>query len=469
MAADIYTKGFSDKGKWTAVCWLINVVDPKVLKGMIQYNKEVKERLDAEDAEKAAVKAEDDKKTPKEKATAKAKSKAVAKAKSANDAKTNQRVVSNPKELPPVIVDVSVPAIGSTCPHDDVRWRGVIEICAREDSVLGQETPDQEGCEVTRITVAVDFTKPDGVNLACESIRGPNDVVWTSLPCTGGCPWQYVNAGKSPELARRIEGYWALFGVMWRNLLKVFAVASEKGATLCIEWPKYCRYWYVDKVKRALAKYGLVMYRYDGCQYGITSIVPKTLGQPIKKPGIIATTSPIIGKAFSRRCQGKCNHAPCEGRDTPHTEGYSVEFASVFHKAWREHCITYNYPTTNALTTTSLPDSSTCGSKPAVVITLPAYCCRVVPSPEPLTERWQSSHSSGGGERLESRVVMPGPFGPSNAGGAAATVPEPDTGPVDMDIDTDVAPDIDMGADGVGDNGVADATVEDDYPQTEDD
>jgi hypothetical protein len=85
MAADIYTKGFSDKGKWTAVCWLINVVDPKVLKGMIQYNKEVKERLDAEDAVKTSAKAEEAKKTPKEKATAKAKSKAVAKAKSATD------------------------------------------------------------------------------------------------------------------------------------------------------------------------------------------------------------------------------------------------------------------------------------------------------------------------------------------------------------------------------------------------
>ena len=100
MAADIYTKGFSDKGKWTAVCWLINVVDPKVLKGMIQDNKEVKDRCDAEESEKAAVKAEEAKKTPKEKATAKAKSKAVAKAKSAIDVKTNQRVVSAPKQPP---------------------------------------------------------------------------------------------------------------------------------------------------------------------------------------------------------------------------------------------------------------------------------------------------------------------------------------------------------------------------------
>ena len=32
MAADIYTKGFTDKAKWEQVCGLINVIDPKFLK-----------------------------------------------------------------------------------------------------------------------------------------------------------------------------------------------------------------------------------------------------------------------------------------------------------------------------------------------------------------------------------------------------------------------------------------------------
>ena len=55
MAADIYTKGFSDKGKWEAVCWLINVVDPKKLIGMIQYDEELRVRLEAEAVEKELV------------------------------------------------------------------------------------------------------------------------------------------------------------------------------------------------------------------------------------------------------------------------------------------------------------------------------------------------------------------------------------------------------------------------------
>ncbi len=32
MAADIYTKGFTDKAKWEQVCGLINVIDPKFLR-----------------------------------------------------------------------------------------------------------------------------------------------------------------------------------------------------------------------------------------------------------------------------------------------------------------------------------------------------------------------------------------------------------------------------------------------------
>ena len=56
MAADIYTKSFTDKAKWQAVCWLINVVDPKLLSTMIRYNADTKIKLEAEDVAKAAAK-----------------------------------------------------------------------------------------------------------------------------------------------------------------------------------------------------------------------------------------------------------------------------------------------------------------------------------------------------------------------------------------------------------------------------
>ena len=36
MAADIYTKAFTDAGKWEAAQWLINIVDPARVQGLLK-------------------------------------------------------------------------------------------------------------------------------------------------------------------------------------------------------------------------------------------------------------------------------------------------------------------------------------------------------------------------------------------------------------------------------------------------
>ena len=46
MAADIFTKAFSDKAKWLAVCDLINHVDPARLKGILAENCITKEQIE---------------------------------------------------------------------------------------------------------------------------------------------------------------------------------------------------------------------------------------------------------------------------------------------------------------------------------------------------------------------------------------------------------------------------------------
>jgi hypothetical protein len=223
-------------------------------------------------------------------------------------------------------------------PNDDEINRDLIEICTSGDSVLGQITRHSKGCRVTRITQEIDFLSTAGLELSCKFITGPRCVVWFSLPCVGGCPWQFVNIQKGPNAERRIRGYWALFTRMWRNAICVIATAHAVGATIAIEWPRACRYWYQGKVLRILEKYGLEFYDFDGCMYDIRSQQPKSLGEPIRKPWRIATNSRDIGDAFSRKCSGHTSHAPCEGRDTRHTESYSPLFASIFHQAFRKLC-----------------------------------------------------------------------------------------------------------------------------------
>ena len=125
---------------------------------------------------------------------------------------------------------------------------------------------------------------------------------------------------------------------MFRNALQVMAVAQSVGAVIVIEWPRACRYWHNDRVKRAMRKFELELYDFDGCMYGVTSILPKILGTPIKKPWRIATNCPIIGNAFSVKCDGSHSHTLCEGGDTKQTENYTRRLADRFHRAFKESC-----------------------------------------------------------------------------------------------------------------------------------
>ncbi len=211
-------------------------------------------------------------------------------------------------------------------------------MCCGPNSYLCQPTRYIKGCEFTRITRDVDFTSAAGVKKVCDAILGSRSAVWFSIPCIGGCPWQIVNINHGPEAVRRIRGYWALFGTMFKNALQVMAVAQSIGATIVIEWPRACRYWHLDKVERAIEKFDLQIYDFDGCMYGIKSILPKSQGTPIRKPWRIATNCPIIGAAFSTKCDGSHLHTPCEGGHTRQTENYSRRSADSFHRAFRSRC-----------------------------------------------------------------------------------------------------------------------------------
>ena len=95
-------------------------------------------------------------------------------------------------------------AIGSmsaieTAPYESEGYdRGLAEVCISPESRVGRATSSSEGCNKLRITRQEDITKQSGVDFACNAIYGPYDVVFMSLPCVGGCPWNYVNATKGP-------------------------------------------------------------------------------------------------------------------------------------------------------------------------------------------------------------------------------------------------------------------------------
>ena len=70
--------------------------------------------------------------------------------------------------------------------------RRVIEICCGKNSALGQKTRYSENCEVVRITIEDDFTTEKGFRKAADKIDSKT-VIFISLPCTWGCPFNEIN------------------------------------------------------------------------------------------------------------------------------------------------------------------------------------------------------------------------------------------------------------------------------------
>ena len=126
--------------------------------------------------------------------------------------------------------------------------------CAFPDSYFEREFKAR-GWEVVVITEEDDLTSTEGLKKALRHIEGPDDVVWHSQPCVGGCPWQRINAKKSPETRDKIKGHWKLFEKLWKSFMIIASHAKKVGAQVYQEWPRGCAYWKDPKVENFLQKH----------------------------------------------------------------------------------------------------------------------------------------------------------------------------------------------------------------------
>ena len=77
--------------------------------------------------------------------------------------------------------------------------RRLIELCCGESSLLGQKcTSCSKGCGCIRLTQKIDMTSDAGLAFALCQITHAQTLLWCSIPCTGGCPWNRINVQKIP-------------------------------------------------------------------------------------------------------------------------------------------------------------------------------------------------------------------------------------------------------------------------------
>ena len=187
---------------------------------------------------------------------------------------------------------------------------------------------EAKNCTVHRIRIKHDVTTKSGqehVMSLIEQNKGKNLLLFASMPCTGGSPWQNLNI-KIKGVAAKVRAHWKVFRKIW----SFFVIASEavlaSGGNVAIEWPRQCRYWQWDNVLAFLKKHKFESSFFDGCMYNLRSTVNSML---IKKPWRIDSTIP---KEFFPNlvCDKTHDHTPFAGKDTKMAECYTDDIVSMF-------------------------------------------------------------------------------------------------------------------------------------------
>ncbi len=80
--------------------------------------------------------------------------------------------------------------------------------------------------------------------------------------------------------------------------------------------------------------------RFDGCMCGLTTFVggPEAAGMcdmAVKRPWKVACLRTSLPEMLNKRCDGSHAHAPCAGRITRGTQGYTREICDVIHSVCR--------------------------------------------------------------------------------------------------------------------------------------
>ena len=160
------------------------------------------------------------------------------------------------------------PAAAAPCPTP----RCIIEVCSGEDSKLGDVSRSTAaGCQVSRFTPNNDFNQSENGRKAVDfASRFQHVLIWASLPCTGGTPWNFIN-NKIPSARKKVANHRKLFNVLWKSFGAFLDEMGHQNPSIAIEWPKGCTYWKLPKVKSILDKHGLNKCDFDGCAVGIVN------------------------------------------------------------------------------------------------------------------------------------------------------------------------------------------------------
>jgi hypothetical protein len=217
----------------------------------------------------------------------------------------------------------------------------MIEYCCFEDSLLGNARFHKQLCRIVKITESIDARSHKAfelMRLVCKQ-DGKRVVLWSAIPCTGGCPWNFIN-GRTPEGQARIDDHVALMMQLLERFIQIAKIVKREGGIICFEWPGRCTYWKRRDVMNMIDMLQLKCVSFDGCALGLKSVIPGREHMFIKKPWKVYTNAQEILDIFTPYvCPGISDtheHDERRGKNAKGSERYTEQFAQCVHKACRK-------------------------------------------------------------------------------------------------------------------------------------
>ena len=209
----------------------------------------------------------------------------------------------------------------------------IVEFCTSPESEMKEVGSRTEGVEVLTVTEADDGTRSDTIESIREQMishrkRGKLVVLWSSIPCTGGCPFQYICIKKfGQDYMGHLRELYQIQKKLWKGFLRM----SEVADFVAIEWPKRCAYWGWNQTKDFLRKRKTFSTFVDAC-----SVKLNQKGQLIRKTWRIETDSTRLLESLKVCvCDGRHDHLPSKEVNWKETQHYPRRFCELVLKGFK--------------------------------------------------------------------------------------------------------------------------------------
>ena len=128
--------------------------------------------------------------------------------------------------------------------------RHIVEFCTSENSKIGGKRYIRNGCSVLWCSIKDDVTINAGLKRALGGVSKLGCLLWASMPCIGGSPWQHINRHKPGGLEKldtHIKDWYKVDSLqdtyIWTAFKAVARECTKHNCHIAVEWPSGCDYW----------------------------------------------------------------------------------------------------------------------------------------------------------------------------------------------------------------------------------